>query len=83
MDIRARGCHKDICIGGAALVNHTVCLNPDRHLTLGIDARDSLARQDSGGFFTSLDDAIVTGPTRTNVNDFRAILVAPGGAFPT
>ena len=61
-------------------------IGPDtlaRALTLGIDARDSLARQDSGGFFTSLDDAIVTGPTRTNVNDFRAILVAPGGAFPT
>ena len=28
------------------------------------------------GFFPALDDLIVTGPTRTNVNDFRAILVA-------
>ena len=40
--------------------------------------RDALERSDSGGFFAALDDAIVTGPTRTNVNDFRAILVAFG-----
>ena len=61
-------------------------IGPDtlaRALALGIDARDRLARQDSGGFFEALDDAIVTGPTRTNVNDFRAILVAPGGATST
>ena len=61
-------------------------IGPDtlaRALALGIDARDCLARQDSGGFFEALDDTIVTGPTRTNVNDFRAILVAPGGATST
>ena len=28
-----------------------------------------------GGFFQSLGDSLVTGPTRTNVNDFRAILI--------
>ena len=42
---------------------------------MGINLRHMLERQDSGGFFKSLGDAIVTGPTRTNVNDFRAILV--------
>jgi len=36
---------------------------------------DSLARNDGHGFFGALGDAVVTGPTLTNVNDFRAILV--------
>ena len=34
-----------------------------------------LARHDSYGFFASLGDLVVTGPTRTNVNDYRAIVV--------
>jgi len=41
----------------------------------GDDAQAMLANNDSYGYFTALDDLIVTGPTRTNVNDFRAILV--------
>ena len=41
----------------------------------GIRPRDSLANNDGHGFFEALGDAIVTGPTLTNVNDFRAILV--------
>ncbi len=41
----------------------------------GIDAAERLADNDGYGFFAALDDLIVTGPTRTNVNDFRAILV--------
>ncbi|SHF27558.1 glycerate 2-kinase [Modicisalibacter ilicicola DSM 19980] len=40
-------------------------------------AADYLARNDAYGFFDVLDELIVTGPTRTNVNDFRAILVLP------
>ncbi|PSF13280.1 glycerate kinase [Marinobacter fuscus] len=36
-----------------------------------------LARNDAYGFFEQLDRLIFTGPTRTNVNDFRAILVLP------
>ena len=35
-----------------------------------------LADNDSHGFFEELGDAVVTGPTLTNVNDFRAILIA-------
>ncbi|WP_431024817.1 glycerate kinase type-2 family protein [Halomonas sp. H5] len=38
---------------------------------------DYLARNDAYSFFAELDDLIITGPTRTNVNDFRAILVLP------
>ena len=33
------------------------------------------ARHDAYGFFSALDDLVVTGPTHTNVNDFRAILI--------
>ncbi len=42
----------------------------------GPDAKALLARHDSYGFFSALGDLIVTGPTRTNVNDYRAILVS-------
>jgi hydroxypyruvate reductase len=38
-------------------------------------ARQMLARHDSYGFFSGLGDLLTTGPTRTNVNDYRAILV--------
>jgi glycerate 2-kinase len=38
-------------------------------------AKELLARNDSYGFFSALGDLVVTGPTRTNVNDYRAIVV--------
>jgi len=41
----------------------------------GIDLRARLADNDGYGAFAALNDLIVTGPTLTNVNDFRAILV--------
>jgi glycerate 2-kinase len=41
----------------------------------GRNARAMLAKHDSYGFFKPLGDLIVTGPTRTNVNDYRAILI--------
>ena len=41
----------------------------------GIGAQAALAENDGYGFFVALDDLVVTGPTLTNVNDFRAILV--------
>ncbi|NIC05500.1 glycerate kinase type-2 family protein [Billgrantia bachuensis] len=43
----------------------------------GLDPADYLSRNDAYTFFQALDRLIVTGPTRTNVNDFRAILVLP------
>jgi len=41
----------------------------------GISAHEALAENDCYGFFAALGDLVVTGPTLTNVNDFRAILV--------
>ena len=42
---------------------------------LGLDIRQAMAGNDAWGYFSALGDLLVTGPTRTNVNDFRAILV--------
>lgn len=50
----------------------------ERATALGLSASGMLAAHDSGRFFAALGDALVTGPTRTNVTDFRAILVTPG-----
>jgi len=58
-------------------------LAPDslaRALAQGINPKDSLANNDGHGFFTALDDSVVTGPTLTNVNDFRAILITAEAA---
>jgi len=46
-----------------------------RAFAKSLDAKEYLARHDSYSFFESLGDLIKTGPTRTNVNDFRAILI--------
>jgi hydroxypyruvate reductase len=46
-----------------------------RAAALGIDPVLALKNHDSGGFFAALGDSLVTGPTRTNVSDFRAIVV--------
>lgn len=53
-------------------------LGPDtlaRAATHGLNLPDHLARNDAYGFFEALGDLVVTGPTHTNVNDFRAMLV--------
>jgi glycerate 2-kinase len=46
-----------------------------RSLALGLRAQDQLDRNDAYGFFQPLDDLVVPGPTFTNVNDFRALLI--------
>ncbi len=46
-----------------------------RAFALGLNPKDFLARNDAHAFFEALASQVVTGPTRTNVNDFRAILV--------
>ena len=56
--------------------NAGAILTPDS-MKKGLDAQALLARHDSYGFFRDLGDLVVTGPTRTNVNDYRAILVSP------
>lgn len=58
--------------------NAGAILAPDslhRAVGLGLDAKKLLAANDAYGFFATLDDLVVTGPTRTNVNDFRIIVV--------
>lgn len=60
-------------IAGAVITPDTL----QRAWDLGIRAQDALACNDGHGFFETLGDAVVTGPTMTNVNDFRAILIAP------
>ncbi|MBM3571661.1 MAG: glycerate kinase [Alphaproteobacteria bacterium] len=45
----------------------------------GRDPAADLANNDGHSYFEALDDHVVTGPTLTNVNDFRAILIAPPG----
>ena len=53
-------------------------LAPDalaRAAKAGLSARKLLANNDGYSFFEALDDLVVTGPTRTNVNDYRVILM--------
>jgi hydroxypyruvate reductase len=58
--------------------NAGACLAPDtlaRAAAAGLDCRDRLLDNDAHSVFAALDDLLVTGPTCTNVNDFRAILI--------
>jgi glycerate 2-kinase len=58
--------------------NAGAILLPDsiaRAAARGVAIKTALAENDAWGFFDALDDLVVTGPTLTNVNDFRAILV--------
>ncbi|MBT0959554.1 glycerate kinase [Denitromonas sp. IR12] len=58
-------------IAGALLASDTLV----RAWALGIKPMDALQNNDGHGFFGALGDAVVTGPTLTNVNDFRAVIV--------
>jgi hydroxypyruvate reductase len=76
--IHAIACDTDGVDGAAEVAGATVA--PDtlaRARAAGTDAEAALARNDAHGFFAAIGDQVVTGPTLTNVNDFRAILVAP------
>ena len=58
--------------------NAGALLAPDsaaRAAELGISAHSMLANNDGYNYFSALGDLVVTGPTRTNVNDYRVILV--------
>ncbi|MBT6117446.1 MAG: glycerate kinase [Rhodospirillaceae bacterium] len=60
--------------------NAGALLTPDtltRAAARGLDPRRALVENDAYGVFAALDDLVVTGPTRTNVNDFRAVLISP------
>ena len=62
---------------GAFVVPDTLA----RATALGLDAGSHLVANDAYSFFRAIGDLVVTGPTRTNVNDFRAIHI--GGADST
>jgi glycerate 2-kinase len=49
-----------------------------RAWALGLRPKDRLDDNDGHGLFTALGDSVITGPTLTNVNDFRAILIERG-----
>lgn len=77
----APGVHAIACdtdgVDGAAEVAGAV-IGPDtltRARALGLDPRLALEANDAHGFFGALGDQVVTGPTLTNVNDFRVILL--------
>ncbi|MDE0033883.1 MAG: glycerate kinase [Deltaproteobacteria bacterium] len=75
-NVHAIACDTDGIDGSADAAG--AFIGPDtlaRARAAGLDSRDMLARHDSSGFFRRLGDLVVTGPTRTNVNDFRAVLV--------
>jgi hydroxypyruvate reductase len=58
--------------------NAGAVITPDtlrRAHSLGLDAQSHLRNNDAYSFFEKLGDLLTTGPTRTNVNDFRAMLV--------
>lgn len=54
------------------------CITPDtlaRAWQAGLRPADSLDNNNGHGFFQALGDSVITGPTLTNVNDFRALLI--------
>lgn len=58
-------------VAGAVIAPDTL----ERAWALGLNPQSSLGEHDGHGFFGALGDAVVTGPTLTNVNDFRALLI--------
>ncbi len=58
-------------IAGAVIAPDTL----QRAWSLGLNPRERLDDNDGHGFFEALGDAVITGPTLTNVNDFRAIVI--------
>ena len=79
----ARGIHLIACdtdgVDGAAEVAGAV-VTPEtlaKAAAVNFDPEDALRRSDSHSFFDAVGGQVITGPTLTNVNDFRAILIEP------
>ena len=74
--IHAIACDTDGVDGGAEVAGAVI--TPDtlqRARSIDLDAAAMLARNDAHTFFAKLGDQVITGPTLTNVNDFRAIII--------
>ncbi|MBV1706222.1 MAG: glycerate kinase [Hyphomicrobiales bacterium] len=65
------GVDGQVDVAGALLTPTTLA----RARAMGIDPAAALDNNDGHGFFGALGDSVITGPTLTNVNDFRAILI--------
>ncbi|MEJ6392810.1 glycerate kinase [Gymnodinialimonas sp. 2305UL16-5] len=77
-EIHALACDTD-GVDGAAEVAGAV-IGPEtlaKARKAGLDPQAALDANDAHSFFAAIGDQVVPGPTLTNVNDFRAILVAP------
>jgi hydroxypyruvate reductase len=75
-DIHAIACDTDGIDGSED--NAGAIVAPDtlrRAASKGLGARDRLTDNDAYGFFAPLGDLVMSGPTLTNVNDFRAVLI--------
>ena len=74
--IHAIACDTDGVDGAAEVAGAVIGPNTlSKAKAAGIDPADALTRNDAHSFFDQIDDQVVTGPTLTNVNDFRAILI--------
>ena len=76
-DIHGIACDTDGVDGAAEVAG--ALIGPEtlaRARAVGIEPEDALARNDAHSFFAAIGGQVVTGPTLTNVNDFRAILIA-------
>jgi len=75
-DVWALACDTDGIDGSEA--NAGAIMTPDsaaRARALGLAPKRMLADNDGHGYFSALGDLVTTGPTRTNVNDYRIIVV--------
>lgn len=74
--IHALACDTDGVDGAAEVAGAIIGPNVLKDaVDCGLDPRLALERNDAHSFFAALDAQVVTGPTLTNVNDFRAILI--------
>lgn len=76
--ISAIACDTDGVDGAAEVAG--ALIGPDtlvKAKAAGIEPGEELARNNAHGFFAAIGDQVVTGPTLTNVNDFRAMLIEP------
>ncbi len=76
--IHAIACDTDGVDGAAEVAGAQIC--PDTLRVAAqrdVDPAEALAQNDAHNFFGALDAQVITGPTLTNINDFRAILIHP------
>ena len=65
-------------VAGACITPETIA----KSKAVGLDAVGALAENDSHSFFAAIGDQVVTGPTLTNVNDFRAFYIEASAEIP-